>query len=161
MDISYSIKPANECSMDEIKAFYSLASKAEQVETIGLLDRINNAYMLGFCFQNETLIAIAAIKRPLEIDRQKLFYKAAMGGKAMEFKLELGYFSALNHKNEGELFLPLSEKLLSQTNNWNVFATSSRQEVKNILIKLGVISVGKPYKAKHNAEKTELFIIEK
>jgi GNAT superfamily N-acetyltransferase len=112
------------CSPDQIDAFVELVSQGEQVRVTGLRERIVVAHWLGFHCEGDELAAVAAIKRPTENYRDKIFRKAAVDVQGGAPIAELGWV-VTDAKFRGKgIMSELLHRLLDKADPCNLFATS-------------------------------------
>lgn len=76
--MKYIIKKPQECADEEKEQFLNLITQGGEIISKGLLDRINNCYLLGFYYNNGQVISVRALKRPKTDCTRKIFKKAGM-----------------------------------------------------------------------------------
>ena len=146
------IKPPNQCSAKEIESFYQILLKGEAVEKRGLKNRINRAILLAFHYENQILVGIAAIKLPSEGYRSNIFRKAETKEPLEKYPLEFGYAVTLEGYEGRHICSGLTQKLIENFQDQNMYATTSRPAMQTILEHNGFKKTGKPYKGERTSE---------
>lgn len=157
MELNFKIKKTKDCTPDEINNFYELAKKAEQVDIVGLLNRIRNSRLLAFCYNKGSLVGISAIKKPNDNYKKRTFTKAGIENESSNFKFELGYSFTENKFRGKQISYELNKQLISELLDENIFAITANPGMKNILTKTGFTEIGNTYKGKHNIEELQIF----
>ena len=156
MEYLLKIKKPQDCSENELIAFYELAIKAEQVNKAGLKDRIRNCLLIGFCYYEDLLIGISAIKVPIKTYKYKIFTKAGIKKEASLFNFELGY-SFTEEKFRGrQISYNLNKRLVNELPSNGIYATTANPGMKRILKNIGFTENGKPYKGEHNLDDIQI-----
>lgn len=149
------LKPS-ECSLEEIQAFHDLVLKGRQVNPDTLMDTIKNCALLGFIYNEDSIISIASIKNPNDGYKRKIFRSAKVEELANEITYEVGHaYTVPEHRKKGHHFALLNA-LIEHLPNERFYATTKNQEVPSLLLKAGFEQVGSPYKNK-NGETLLLF----
>jgi predicted GNAT family N-acyltransferase len=161
MELIFKIKKTKDCSLTEINNFFELAKKAEQVDENGLLNRINNSELLGFCYSNEQLVGISAIKNPNENYKKRIFRKASIEEEAKNFRFELGYSYTEEEFRGKRISFNINRKLVDKILSDNIYATTANQGMIKILSKIGFHKIGKSYKGNHNTDEIQIYGIVK
>ena len=158
MNLCFVVKAPSNCTRDEIKDFTTLAIKGGEVIRNGLEERIDRAHLLGFCYDGETLIGIAALKKPNEGYRDDVFAKAASPCNAESFDKEIGWaFTDDRYRGQG-VCSTLLHDLMKDFAHRNVFATSrsTNKGIHRILGRLGFVQSGNAYPGRN--EEIYLFV---
>jgi predicted GNAT family N-acyltransferase len=83
-------KLPHECSIDELNEFKAMVAEGGEVVAKGLLERIKRAESLIFV-KDVKCVGVGAIKRPYNKYKNKVFEKAGVPGRAVDYSLELGW----------------------------------------------------------------------
>jgi predicted GNAT family N-acyltransferase len=160
--VKITIKKPSECSKKEIKNFYELALKGEQVDKEGLLARIGNARYLAFWSNDDKIVSIAALKIPNESYKKDVFKKAGINKESERYDLELGYAVTVEEFRGERLCRKLVKELLDTSKNQNVFATTYNSTMQTILEENRFHKIGNPYRSKKSyINFLKLFVKEK
>jgi RimJ/RimL family protein N-acetyltransferase len=153
------IKEPSECSEKEIEDFYQKVLDGEQVDPFGLRDRIKKAVLLAFHYEENTLVGIAALKRPNETYKKKVFRKAGVSKESDKYNLELGWAYTIKEYRGKGICSSLVQKLISALGSQNIFATTRTDNfpMQVILIKNGFQKTDKPFKRKNSTYNLQLF----
>ena len=157
MELNFEIKETKDCSSVEINDFFELAKKAEQVDLVGLLDRIKKSQLLAFCRSKSQLVGISAIKVPNNNYKKRIFRKAGIENDVNDYKFEPGY-SYTEEKFRGkQISFDLNKELVKELSDNSIFATTANPAMKRILNKIGFTEIGNAYKGKHNTDEIQIF----
>lgn len=154
-------KEPSECSESELENFYQMALKGEQVVKAGLRGRIENAKLLAFHYERDTLVGVAALKKPSEDYKQRVFRKAGVPEEVSKYNCELGWaFTEKKYRGKG-IGSGLVQKIIDKFGFQNIYATTKtdNKSAKRILGKSGFRAIGQPYQGTINRRsKLQLFI---
>jgi len=143
----YSKRPFD-CSKIEIKMFMDLVIKAGEVEPEGLEDRVKRAEKLIFMWEdNGELIGVAAVKRPNEKYKKRVFSKAQSKEDPQSFSFEIGWI-VIDERFRGQhLSRDLLDIALQITEGHKVFATTRTNNLamQKTNKRYGLNPNGKPY----------------
>jgi len=96
MNLRVNVKSPGNCSDKEIEVFESFVNKGDEVDVMGLKERIMAAHKLIFVLNDECL-GVGAIKKPNNGYKAKVFKKAGIQILADEFLYELGWIYVLEN----------------------------------------------------------------
>lgn len=156
-DFKFIIKNPKSCSHFEIEKFHELVLKSGQVEKIGLMSRIMNTELLGYCYSNDTLVSISAVKKPNEGYKKSVFEKAGIENLAIKYLFEIGYAFTENEYRGNSLNFQINKQLLSNLGSKPVYATSNNEIMMKNLEKLGFERIGNSFLGKYN-EKIQVLV---
>ena len=154
------IEPPGNCSPDQLDAFAELVLKGGQIRAIGLRETDNRAHWLGFHYEDDELAAIAALKRPTENYRDKVFRKAKASFPAGGFVAELGWvFTRPEFRGRG-ISHRLLQRLLEKAGQDNLFATTrgDNRWMQRLLQSLGFQPAGWPFPGTKGAHLLRLWV---
>lgn len=157
MELNFKIKKTKNCSPKEINGFYQLAKKADQVEINGLLNRIQNSYLLGFCYSKEVLVGISCIKNPSVGYKRGAFIKAGIKKEAINFQFELGYSFTEKKFRGNKISFNLNKILISELAKKSIYSTTANPGMKVILSNLGFSEIGESYEGVYNTNEIQIF----
>lgn len=89
--VKIEVKKPSECTGKELQDFAALVLLGGEVSPNGLDERIRKAEALVFFSQDSCLKGIAAIKKPEQIYKNRVFQKAQACVRANNFYFELGW----------------------------------------------------------------------
>ena len=151
------IKPPSEFDDNEIDLFEELVKEGSQVNNTGLRDRILNSKLLAFCYSRDELVGISSIKQPNIRYKNRIFEKANIEDKSIDFDYELGYsFTKENNQGKG-ISHKINSKLISSFKDGNIYSTTANPVMIHLLKKLQFNEIGKKYKGEINEEKIQIF----
>jgi len=146
------------CSPAERDAFCALVLTGGEVMAAGLADRVRQAAFLAFAHEDETLVGVAALKKPHAGYRADVF-KKAQGGAAADFPYELGWAYVVPAARGKRVSTSLVEALC--VGKAGVYATSraANKAMHRTLRRAGFESSGVPYASQeHLGEEILLFL---
>lgn len=146
-------EPAN-CSDQEFSAFYEKVKKGGKVALSGLTDRIKNCELLAFCYCENSLIGISAIKRPTRRYIEDIIKKTGIDRKVEDLHFEIGYsFTEPDYRKNG-ISTELKRRLLEQMKSRSgiVFSTTAIKSSQNFLEENGFKKCGKSYDGENDKE---------
>lgn len=154
------VKSPSDCSDSELKQFVALVNEGGEVAN-GLDGRVRRAVVLAMMYCSDDLVGTAAIKRPNNNYRKKVFQNANAGQQPSSYPVELGWiYIAPEHRGKGKT-TALVEAALHQLDGGYAFATTrqNNEAMHHVLQKTGFSHVGNPYASKeHHGEKILLFL---
>jgi GNAT superfamily N-acetyltransferase len=134
-------------SPEQLDAFAELVLEGRQIREAGLRERLAQAHWLGFHYENDELAAVAALKRPSDKYRARVFHSAAATLPAGEFLAELGWvFTREGFRRQG-ISQHLLKQLLDKAGKASLFATArtANGPMRGLLESLGFQPTGRPY----------------
>jgi len=153
------IKEPSECSEKEIEDFYQKVIDGEQVDPFGLRDKIKRASLLAFHYEENTLVGIAALKRPNETYKKEVFRKAGVSKESDKYNLEIGWaYTTKEYRGRG-ICSGLIQKLIVASASQNIFATTKTDNLpmQKILKRNGFQKTGKSYQGRTSGYHLQLF----
>jgi predicted GNAT family N-acyltransferase len=150
-------------SDQEIADFKSLAISGGQVSKLSLPRLISAASRLVVLLSNGELIGCAAIKRPADAYRAKVFKKSELENKIANYPHELGWVVVKQSFWGKDYSSKLIESALSDPNISGIFATSqaSNKRMHDKLVKFGFERSGCPYDSKEKADEQVFVFLKK
>lgn len=136
------------CTEEERREFARLVRRAFDGSDEGLDGRIRSAESLAFYYaEDETLVAIAGLKKPDERYRKAIFAKAEARVRASDYGLELGWVFVVPAYRGRRIAEQLCRTLLGRVPTSHVFATTRPDNVQmiSILVGLDFARVGRPF----------------
>lgn len=145
--LSYQIKKPTICNRSELYDFKMKVVEGGQVNPQGLEYRIRAAKRLAFCYENDHIAGIAALKNPNANYKQCIFRRARVAEISNKYELELGWVVTTPQFQGQGIAGSLVQKLIKSLSTQNVFATTKANNLamKKILKKCGFITCGNPY----------------
>lgn len=119
------VKNPVECNSKEIDAFYKLLLSGGQITNVGLKNLIKRAKLLGFCYINDALAGIAAIKNPDEIYKVHKFKITGLAEETAKYQLEYGWAATKDKYRGWGICQVLTKKLLNEAGPENIYAIAS------------------------------------
>jgi GNAT superfamily N-acetyltransferase len=157
------IKSPAECSPQELEAFKALLIKGEIEVEEGLSERVAQTELLGFYFDDEKLVAVAALKHPVPGYKKGLFKKAGvLIAEAEKYELEFGWAYILpEYRNRG-IGSDLMERLVKNMGSNAALATirTSDDAMAVSLKKLGFKKAGEPFSKRNHRYTYDLYLRE-
>lgn len=143
----FQIKRPADCLLAELYYFYLLLKKGNKVALVDLHEKIYNCELLGFCYSNQQLVGISAIKRPLSSYVALIHQKAGITRDVTEYNLEVGYsYTEPSFRRTGisrTLKLMLQEQISNQSGM--LFATTATLSSQHFLQANGFTAHGRAY----------------
>lgn len=143
------------CTKEELDQFASKVAEGGEVAE-GAGERVKRAFRLGFIVYNETIVGTAALKKPTENYRAKVFKNAKSGLNPSDYPYELGWiFLDVPHRKKGQM-TRLIDDLLPAAQGSALFSTtrSSNEIMREMLVQLKFIEDGVEYQSTMNEEET-------
>jgi len=125
------IKKPSECSDKELTEYYNLAVKGNQVDKNGLKERIEQAILLAFHYENNSLVGIAALKYPHESYKNGVFKKAEVPLESDKYKFKFGWAYTEPEYRGKHICSNLTHKILESEVSQNIYATTKDEKIKN------------------------------
>lgn len=155
------IRSPRECTQDQINEFIALLTEGNEVDTRGVEARIRRAASLGFAYDNETLIGIAAVKVPADTYRRAIERKSGVELDSEEYPFEAGWLYVKPQYRDQKIgqslrgltilaALRLHEGIFSTTRDNNTIA-------KHILEKFGFTQEGSTWTSERSGTPLALF----
>jgi len=141
-----------ECSNSDLATFESLVRKGDEVDPVGLQQRIRAAAHVALISTDAgQVIGIAALKRRAAEYRQKIFTRAGTGLAPTEGELELGWIFIEEEYRRKGLSRMLVEALLNAAGNLDVYATTREENIamRRTLASFRFDPTGEPYASKN------------
>lgn len=154
------LKTPSQCDVDELDAFFSLVILGDEVDERGLERRIKMAKLLVFCYEQNFLIGIGALKHPTLSHKNSVFKNAGFEEKEKNFALELGWVFVKKEYEHRGIGTRIVVSLLNTRDNNSVFSTTRTNNLgmKKILRKNFFKQIGQPYPGRKENQFIELFI---
>lgn len=147
---TFVIKSPSECTEEELSDFEQLVLEAKQVNPENLSQKIQECLLLAFCYSEDKLIGIRAIKRKPKEQIQEIFKKAGIPISAPLPELEIGY-AYIKPEHRGKKYASsLLDQLLEKVEGEYLFATTGKDQVRSYLASRGFENMGKPYPGIYN-----------
>ncbi len=131
--------------------------KRQKKVTIPSIEKLKMSSKIIFCYANETLIGIGALK----LNESLGFEKANLNAIEGVFALELGYFYVNESFRNLGISTTISRLLLIDKMNENILATTElyfNNPMAKVLEKLGFRQYGNPWKSKWHDGMIGLFL---
>lgn len=143
------IKKPADCSDKELEDFMNLVLEGKQVTSKGLEGRIRNCKNLGFCYVDNKLVGVSAIKQKSEEIVKRTLYKAKINSDKIPTH-ELGYsFTKLKFRGQG-INKQINDELLGLIGQENIYATTDNDTMRKYLKEKGFIKRGSSFKGEFN-----------
>lgn len=149
MIYKYIHKLPDECTEEELAKFVEMVKKGDEVDPDGVEDRVKEALVLIYCYENESLVGIGALKSPRTSYRNKVFRKASSPELREQYKLELGWIFIEENKRGQGLSSAIVKEALRNAKGNGVFATTRCQNIpmRRTNLSMGFKISGKPFKS--------------
>ncbi|MDX9991187.1 MAG: GNAT family N-acetyltransferase [Anaerolineales bacterium] len=157
-----SIKAPAACKPHELESFKAMLLLSGQEGEAGLDERIAQAELLAFHYENKKLVAIAGLK-PANLGYLKgIFKKAGILEQGPGYSLELGWAHVLGEYRQKGLGPVLMKKLLERCPDRAVFSIVrlSDEEMALGLRKQGFVASGEPYSRRGHRYKYQAYLRE-
>ena len=143
------IKKPADCSDKELEDFKNLVLEGKQVTSNGLEGRIRDCKNLGFCYVDNELVGVSAIKQKSEEIVKRTLYKAKIKSDKIPTR-ELGYsFTKSKFRGQG-INKKINDELLGLTDQEKIYATTDNDTMRRYLKEKGFKKVGNSFKGKLN-----------
>jgi predicted GNAT family N-acyltransferase len=146
------IKPPSECTDNEMIGFKGMVLQGRQVTERGLDDLIKQAVFLAFHYEGDQLAGVAALKKPRNEYKSRIFQKAGVVEQADKFDLEIGWAFTLREYEGRHICSNLIQNLIERSESQNMYATTSTKNSRmdRILSRFGFEKAGGPYKGRRD-----------
>lgn len=147
-------------SYDELKEFTNIVLKGGEVTQAGLFDRVKRAEKLIFAYdENEKLIGVSAIKKPLDSYKYKVFSKSNNLDIMDKYDFELGWVF-VNGTNRGSHVGSNMVEYIINNFHGKIFATTrlTNTPMQKILNKYGFEIVGDSYPSLNNPDEIVVMV---
>lgn len=149
----------NQLSPRQLNAIGNFIAQGGEVSADNALAGVQRAHLLGYATNEQgNLIAVSALKTPLDSYKTKVFTAAGYPNLASQYKHEKGYsYTDPNYRRQG-LNKAISQKLLSA--GGKIFATvrSNNEANKNNLVAQGFSQLGEPWASARGDYTLELWV---
>lgn len=157
---NFNVNSPSECTSADLADFVKMVES--EGEVISGLERrvIERGYKLVFVRSQDALAAVGALKTPYSTYRSHVFKKAKTLSKPEDYALELGWIVVSPKARKNGLAGQLTDKLLQQIAESNVFATvrTDNEGMQRCLRSRGFARSGEPYPSENRKANLELFI---
>lgn len=149
LDLQYTLKSPSECSEQELAEFIELVKQGNAVNTSDINVQLQRAKCLLFCTMKQRLVAIGAIKTPLQSYKNTIFEKAGQQPLAAHHQAELGWISVNRAFRGLGITHKLIEKLVTQLANTSFYATLrvDNQIMRKRFLAHGMRQLGKAFRS--------------
>lgn len=159
-DITVSARAPADCSVEEIVAFQHLVLLGGEVAQETLSGLVKNALSLAFAKTGNTVLAVAALKRPNASYRARVFKKAGSTHNHEEYEFELGWVFVHQSARGRGLATQVVEALVPTLGSAKAYATSrvDNNNMHSSLRRVGFTPVGTSYPSKLKESHIQLFV---
>jgi GNAT superfamily N-acetyltransferase len=153
-------KKPSDCSHAELQDFERLVRAGGEVTAAGLNARIKNAAVLVYISQSNCVTGIAALKKPQEQYKHRVFQKAGATARPNEFPLELGWIFVVPASRGAGLSHKLVEAAIDASDGRGIFATSRADNaaMHRVLKVHGFSNHGHAYASERSNHELVLFL---
>jgi GNAT superfamily N-acetyltransferase len=155
------VGPPREFTDQQIADFEALVLSESRVAKETLSDLVRDAPRLAVILFDEEIVGCAAIKKPIDSYRTRVFKNSGLEDNLNDFPLELGWVVVKPaHRRKG-LASRLVQALFQDQEIIGVYATSQARDANmhTTLTKFGFKKLGVPYDSKEEAgEKISVFL---
>lgn len=159
-EITLITKSPNEYSSQEFDQILSLILSGEEVSEAGLRRRVENCERIVTIFEDNIIVGVAALKRPLSSYRDKIQQKAGVSLHLEDYPYELGYIVVSKTSRGRGYSIYLVNAALSEKKESGVFAASrhSNKAMHKTLDKFNFEKVGQRYLSENKKSEIQLFL---
>ena len=147
-------------SQQQLTTVANFIAQGGEVSLTNALAGVQRAQLIGYASNEQgDIIAITALKTPLDTYKTKVFTAAGYPNLTNQYKYEKGYsYTDPNYRRQG-LNKAISQQLLS-TASTNIFATtrSDNTASKNNLVAQGFTQLGEPWPSARGDYSLELWV---
>ncbi len=157
-----SIKAPAACQPHELENFKAMLLLSEQEGEEGLDERMAQAALLAFHYDDKRLMAIAALKRANMGYLKGIFKKAGIPERDATYELEFGWvYTQKEYRRKGIIPI-LLQRLVERSGGQAIFAVIrlSDQELAASLKKQGFVAGGEPFFRHRQTYKHQLYLRE-
>ena len=149
-----------DCPKDKFDSFIELIGKGDEVISHNLKNRVENAKLLAFSYEDRKLVGVGAIKNPARTYKEKTFNKAGYKKEEKNFKYELGYIFVEKEYRKKRIGKKIFTALKDKVDISTVFATvrSDNKIMKSFLEKYGFVKLGRSYKSERGDYLVECYV---
>jgi GNAT superfamily N-acetyltransferase len=143
------LKRPRDCSDQELEGYAALVLRGDEVIKQGLGERIRQAAVLTFAFQESRLVGVAALKTPADGYRTGVFRKAGAAERSKAGDLELGWVFVLADYRGRGVARRVVTNTLDAADGAGVFATtrSENDAMRTLLEAQQLVRAGQPYRS--------------
>jgi predicted GNAT family N-acyltransferase len=155
------VKRPPDCSQAEIKVFEDIIVEADEVQTESLRSLISRAVSLVFLYSDSgELAGIAAVKRPNEGYKRKVFTRAHSPENPHHYDYELGWVVIRENYRGNYLSRYLVEAALRVVDGAKIYATTRTTNVAMLRTneRYGFRVSGEPYPSSRRGDNYELLL---
>jgi predicted GNAT family N-acyltransferase len=155
------VKRLSDCSQAEIKVFENVVVEAGEVQTDSLRSLIVRAVSLIFLYSDsDELAGIAAVKRPDEGYKRKVFSRANSPENPYHYDYELGWIVVRENYRGNHLSRYLVEAALRVIDGAKIYATTRATNVamRRTNERYGFRVSGEPYPSSRRGDNYELLL---
>jgi GNAT superfamily N-acetyltransferase len=154
------IKKPNDCSNVELQDFGAFVLASGEVSAVGLSRRIEQAEALAFLLQGNCLKGIAALKRPAQSYKVRVFESAEATANAGGFPYEMGWVFVLPSSRGSGFSHRLVHAAIAAAVPEAVFATSRTDNtpMHRVLAAHGFSRHGQPFASRRGNQNLVLFV---
>ena len=158
--MNVSVKEPRACSEQERAEFRELVLKSGEVQKRGLEELIENAQALAFMRIDAKLVGIAALKRPRDSYRNRVFTETRAKYAPEGFRHELGWVFVVPEQQGKGYSRPLVEALVGGSKDLYIYATSKTDNtaMHRTLARYGFEREGQPRQSSKRQEQLLLFV---
>lgn len=153
------LKKPSDCNKRELSDFYKMVLEGEQVPARGLVDRIEKAEMLAFHQEEGLLVGIAALKRPIQNYKKRIFAEAGVENESEKYKFEVGWvYTKPKYRRRG-IAGRLVQLIVETYDSESMFATTlmDNSSMRKILERNQFRELGRQYQDKTGKYDLQLF----
>jgi|688.fasta_scaffold01081_6 ribosomal protein S18 acetylase RimI-like enzyme len=147
-------------SAEQLGKLSDFIAQGSEVSAANARAGVQRAQMLSYATNEQgDIIAITALKTPLDTYKTKVFTAAGVSELANRYRYEKGYsYTDPNYRRQG-LNTAVSQKLLASAGS-NIFATtrSDNTASKNNLVAQGFKQLGQPWSSQRGNYSLELWV---
>lgn len=156
------IKKYDEFKKDEIAQIENLIIAGGEVNPKTLSERLKEVQAIAVFRDEATIVATAAIKKPLASYKTGVFTKAQVETLVNEYSLELGYVFTLLEYRGFKLASTLCSQLVDKFREFPLFSTSriGNKAMFSTLSRLGFIITGETFENKDGTDNLFLYLRE-
>ena len=160
--ISVVAKAPSACTDEEVSAFKELVLAGGEVNAGTLPELMSRSLALAFARKANSLVAVAAIKRPNVGYRAGVFTKSKGKQDPARFEFELGWVYVSPSARGNGAASALVSALVPALNAAPAYATSrvDNERMHATLKRFGFVAAGVPYPSKINEPEIQLFLRE-
>ena len=154
-------KKPSECSDNDLNSFEVLVRKGDEVNPIGLSDRIRNAERLIFLVEDDGVLSgVAALKKPLANYKNKVFNNSESIENADEFNFEVGWIYIEEDFRGRKYSQLLLEEVLKLVGENRIYATTreNNERMRKTNSRFGLEQSGHSYPSNNGNYNLVLYV---